>query len=112
MRQIFETLITEASSVKESESIERDFPHFVTKLREIARDMTFRCQDIDMRKRLDSLAAYETYGELSRIAKIFRWVIAYKYHPNLIENWTHNGVYKNDLNWIIIKMQAILYRLN
>ena len=111
MRHILENLINEADAIKRSTTVKRDFAAFNSRLRDVAKELELECQDAEITERLQSLLDYETYDELSKPGKMFRWVLAYEFRLNFIDNWNDRGAYLFDLDWITTKLDALLYRL-
>ena len=98
MRHILENLINEADAIKRSTTVKRDFAAFNSRLRDVAKELELECQDAEITERLQSLLDYETYDELSKPGKMFRWVLAYEF-----------SLYRRASSFVVIQSRSNRY---
>lgn len=112
MRQILEGLKTEAEDIKSSKVPEESLNSFISKLRRAIKDIRSTEADQAIHDKLIALEEFKTFDKLPWITKLFHHMIIFKARPDYYDDWKGKGKHLYDLDTIITKLDALLFRLD
>jgi hypothetical protein len=112
MKEIIEKLRIEAENIRSSSPNKGSFQSFILKLKNSVNQLRATQSDNTVHDYLTSLDNFRTFDQLSWISRLLHHMVIFKARPNYYDNWNEKGRYLYDLDTIITKLDALLFRLN
>lgn len=111
MKELIEGLRIEAERLRNSNPTRESLATFILRLKNLISEVKHKEINKDIMDLLYSIESFRSFDELPWMNKVFQHLMIFRSGPSYYYNWKGKGKYQYDFDALIIKLDALLYRL-
>jgi hypothetical protein len=112
LKEVVKKLRTEADRLKNTSPTKESLISFLVILRKSMKELKKNEINKDVYDQLDSIESFRPFDDLIWINRFFQHWAIQRYRSDYYGNWKGKGKYEYDFDALILKLDALIYRMD